>query len=166
MAKAEPAYRSLVEEILPSPSWLLSTKESTNSTSVRKSSTCSDSRRSNGWKILCFWIGNCTRKIANAGISNLPGLATAQPFRSVYRFIARDGRVVWVLGEAKVVRDKDGRPLFLQGVAFDITERKNAEEELKLLNQTLGQRVGEAHRGNWIARTKTWNGLAILSATS
>ena len=69
--------------------------------------------------------------------------ATAQPFRSVYRFLARDGRVVWVLGEAKVVRDQEGRPMFLQGVAFDITERKNAEEELRLLNQTLGQRVAE-----------------------
>jgi PAS domain S-box-containing protein len=67
--------------------------------------------------------------------------ATAQPFRSVYRFRARDGRVVWVHGEAKVVRDNDGRPLFLQGVAFDITERKEAEEELKLLNRTLEDRV-------------------------
>src|SRR5262249_46470860 len=69
--------------------------------------------------------------------------ATAQPFRSVYRFLARSGRVVWVLGEAKVVRDKDGRPLFLQGVAFDITRMKDAEEELKVLNQTLDDRVKE-----------------------
>src|SRR5205823_5551827 len=67
--------------------------------------------------------------------------ATAEPFRSVYRFLARDGRVVWVHGEAKVVRDRDGRPLFLQGVAFDITRMKDAEEELKLLNQTLDERV-------------------------
>jgi PAS domain S-box-containing protein len=69
--------------------------------------------------------------------------ATGQPFRSVYRFRARDGRVVWVHGEAKVVRDHDGRPLFLQGVAFDITERKEAEEELKLLNRTLEDRVAD-----------------------
>jgi light-regulated signal transduction histidine kinase (bacteriophytochrome) len=61
----------------------------------------------------------------------------------VYRFIARDGRVVWVHGEATVVRDKDGRPMFLQGVAFDITERKEAEEELKLLNRTLEDRVAD-----------------------
>jgi PAS domain S-box-containing protein len=67
--------------------------------------------------------------------------ATAQPFRSVYRFLARDGRVVWVLGEAKVIRDKAGRPMFLQGVAFDITRMKYAEEELKLLNRTLEDRV-------------------------
>src|SRR5262249_14084984 len=42
-----------------------------------------------------------------------------------------DGRVVWVHGEAKVVRDDDGRPLFLQGVAFDITAIKQAEQELE-----------------------------------
>jgi PAS domain S-box-containing protein len=67
--------------------------------------------------------------------------ATGQPFRSVYRFLARDGRVVWVHGEAKVFRDHDGRPLFLQGVAFDITGMKRAEEDLRALNQTLEQRV-------------------------
>lgn len=69
--------------------------------------------------------------------------ATAQPFRSVYRFRARDGRVVWVHGEAKVVRDAAGRPMFLQGVAFDITERKDAEEQLRQLNRTLEERVAD-----------------------
>jgi PAS domain S-box-containing protein len=70
--------------------------------------------------------------------------STAEPFNSVYRFIARDGRVVWVHGHAKVVRDRDGRPLFLQGVAFDITERKQAEEAMAQLNETLEQRVSLA----------------------
>jgi PAS domain S-box-containing protein len=67
--------------------------------------------------------------------------ATAEPFRSVYRFMSRDGKVVWVHGEAHVVHDDRGRPLFLQGVAFDITAIKEAEEELKALNLTLEQRV-------------------------
>lgn len=70
--------------------------------------------------------------------------ATAEPFDSIYRFVARDGRVVWVHGHAKVVRDRDGRPLFLQGVAFDITEGKRAEEAMTLLNATLERRVAEA----------------------
>jgi PAS domain S-box-containing protein len=69
--------------------------------------------------------------------------ATGEPFRSVYRFRARDGRVVWVHGEAKVVHDDDGRPLFLQGMAFEITAIKQAEAELKALNQTLDERVRE-----------------------
>lgn len=78
--------------------------------------------------------------------------ATAEPFRSVYRFRARDGRTVWIHGEAKVVRDNSGRPLFLQGVAFDITERKEAESALTQLNQTLNERVAarteELNRSN------------------
>ncbi|HSQ58745.1 MAG TPA: PAS domain S-box protein [Gemmata sp.] len=69
--------------------------------------------------------------------------ATGESFSSVYRFLARDGQVVWVHGEAQVVRDAAGRPLFLQGVAFDITGIKQAEEELKALNATLEERVAE-----------------------
>src|SRR5438128_9505662 len=37
--------------------------------------------------------------------------ATGEHFRSVYRFLARDGRVIWVHGEAMVFRDEHGRPL-------------------------------------------------------
>ena len=55
------------------------------------------------------------------------GCRTGGPFRAECRFLARDGRIVWVHGEARLVRDDAGRPLFLQGVAFDITEAKRAE---------------------------------------
>jgi PAS domain S-box-containing protein len=55
------------------------------------------------------------------------GCRTGGPFRAECRFIARDGRVVWVHGEARLVKDAFGRPLFLQGVAFDITEAKRAQ---------------------------------------
>ncbi|MGH7172669.1 MAG: sensor histidine kinase [Gemmataceae bacterium] len=58
-------------------------------------------------------------------------VAEGKPFISDYRFRARDGRVVWVHGEARVVRDEDGQPLFLQGVAFDITAIKEAEQKLE-----------------------------------
>ncbi len=55
------------------------------------------------------------------------GCRTGGPFRAECRFIGRDGRIVWVHGEARLVRDDIGRPLFLQGVAFDITDAKRAE---------------------------------------
>ncbi len=48
-----------------------------------------------------------------------------------YRFVARDGRTVWVRDEASILRDEDGRPSFVQGVWFDITERKLAEDALR-----------------------------------
>ncbi len=69
--------------------------------------------------------------------------STGRTFSSIYRFYSRSGRVVWVHGEAKVIRDEHGRPLFLQGVAFDITQMKEAEEQLRQLNQTLESRVEE-----------------------
>jgi PAS domain S-box-containing protein len=56
---------------------------------------------------------------------------TGKPLRSVYRVIARDGHVVWFHCEAKMVRSDDGHPWFIQGVAFDITEVKRAEEALQ-----------------------------------
>ncbi len=56
------------------------------------------------------------------------GCRTGGPFRAACRFLARDGRIVWVHGEARVVRDELGRPMFLQGVAFDITDAKCAQE--------------------------------------
>lgn len=66
-----------------------------------------------------------------------------EPFQADYRFLARDGRIVWVHGEAKVVADEHGRPLCLQGVAFDITERKQAESALEQSRMVLEERVQE-----------------------
>jgi PAS domain S-box-containing protein len=54
--------------------------------------------------------------------------ATGDPVRSEYRYLAADGRVVWVLDESILVRDERGTPLWVQGFLVDITERKLAEE--------------------------------------
>jgi PAS domain S-box-containing protein len=48
-----------------------------------------------------------------------------------YRLVARDGRTVAVRDEAVVIRDDDGRPLYVQGFLMDVTERKQAEEALR-----------------------------------
>jgi PAS domain S-box-containing protein len=56
------------------------------------------------------------------------GCATGGPFKAECRFLARDGHVVWVHGEARLINDERGFPVLLQGVAFDITEAKRAEE--------------------------------------
>jgi signal transduction histidine kinase len=48
---------------------------------------------------------------------------------------AKDGRWVWILDEAAVVRDEEGRPLCMQGIMYDITERKLAEERLLALDR-------------------------------
>lgn len=58
-------------------------------------------------------------------------LFSGEPLRSVYRVLARDGRIVWFHCEAKMVRSQDGRPWFIHGVAFDITDVKEAEMALQ-----------------------------------
>jgi PAS domain S-box-containing protein len=66
-----------------------------------------------------------------------PTCASGQPFDSVYRFVGKDGRVVWVHGSASIVRNADGEPSFLQGVAFDITSIRQAEEALRAAEESL-----------------------------
>ena len=77
---------------------------------------------------------------------------SGQPLKSLYRVIARDGHVIWFQCEAKMVRDKDGQPWFIHGVAFDISELKRAEasvrdyaERLQFLSRRLME-VQEAER--------------------
>jgi len=56
---------------------------------------------------------------------------SGKPLRSAYRVIARDGRVIWFHCEAKMIRYPDGRPWFIHGVGFDISDLKRTEEELQ-----------------------------------
>lgn len=62
---------------------------------------------------------------------------TGQPFSSVYRMHARNGRELWIQDHARIVTDTDGNPLYLQGVMLDITEKKRAEETLHATQRTL-----------------------------
>ena len=47
------------------------------------------------------------------------------------RYILRDGRGVWASVTRSLLRDASGKPQFVLGLAVDITERKQAEDELK-----------------------------------
>jgi PAS domain S-box-containing protein len=79
-------------------------------------------------------------------------VAWTEPFKGDYRFLAKDGHVVWIHGEAKIVRDPFGQPSFIQGIGYDITAMKRIEEELR-------QARDEAENAN---RAKS----AFLSRTS
>ncbi len=55
---------------------------------------------------------------------------TGEPFRLEYRMLHRDGHVVWVYDEARVVRDERGRILYSHGVMLDVTARKRSDEQV------------------------------------
>jgi PAS domain S-box-containing protein len=62
-------------------------------------------------------------------------LRDGTPLRVEYRMRRRDGEWLWLLDEATAVVDEDGRPLFLQGLLYDITDRKRSEERLVALDR-------------------------------
>jgi PAS domain S-box-containing protein len=68
-------------------------------------------------------------------------LLSGQPLQSVYRVIARDGRVVWFQCDARMIRHDNGQPWLIHGVAFDITELKRSQEELQNARDELERRV-------------------------
>ena len=56
---------------------------------------------------------------------------SGKPLRSAYRVLARDGSVVWFQCDARIMRREDGRPWFIHGVAFDISDLKHTEKQLQ-----------------------------------
>ena len=56
-----------------------------------------------------------------------------EPLNHEYRMIHEDGTVHWVLEQAYPIDDEQGEPWLIQGVIFDITERKRAEEQVAFL---------------------------------
>ncbi|HEY8567280.1 MAG TPA: PAS domain S-box protein [Beijerinckiaceae bacterium] len=69
-------------------------------------------------------------------------LAGRQPsYEAEYRIRHRDGHWVWIWHRGLAMRDAGGVPRRIVGVVVDITERKRAEEHLRLLINELNHRV-------------------------
>jgi PAS domain S-box-containing protein len=55
-------------------------------------------------------------------------VAEGTDFKVRFRWIARDGRVLWMEATAVLIRDETGNPVGMRGVTVDITERKLEED--------------------------------------
>ena len=56
---------------------------------------------------------------------------TGERFEEEYRLIRRDGQTIWVKEDTNLISDKDGKPLYWQGILFDITQEKENEAALQ-----------------------------------
>ncbi len=68
---------------------------------------------------------------------------TGETFEMEYRMRHKDGHFLWVKDDAALVRDEGGNPLLWQCVLSDITRRREAEEEVRRLNEGLERMVEE-----------------------
>jgi PAS domain S-box-containing protein len=68
---------------------------------------------------------------------------SGEPFKLEYRVVHKDGHLIWMHEEGKVVKSDSGETLWLDGVIFDITERKNAEYEREVISKKLASKNEE-----------------------
>ena len=67
------------------------------------------------------------------------------------RIVLPDGRIRWLADHGRLVRDPQGRPLYMTGVCIDITDRRDMEERLRQSQRmdAVGQLAGGiAHEAN------------------
>jgi diguanylate cyclase (GGDEF)-like protein/PAS domain S-box-containing protein len=75
-------------------------------------------------------------KAMEAMLDHLHGKAPV--YEVEYRIRTKDGHYRWYYDRGKITqRDDKGKPLFLAGIVFDVTERKEMEQELEIKNQML-----------------------------
>lgn len=69
---------------------------------------------------------------------------TGKPYNPEYRLVKKDGTIAWVRDDAITLKDAAGKPILFQGVLFDITNQRQAEENLKSAIEEL--RISEKHQ--------------------
>ncbi len=72
-----------------------------------------------------------------------------EPYTIEYRLVAADGRIVWIEEASVIIPGVDGAPTVWQGVLFDVTARREAEEERATSTELL--RRADAQRRELLA---------------
>src|ERR1700704_4274300 len=78
-------------------------------------------------------------------------VAAGDPLRSAYRFLAKNGQIVWIHAQARIVRDGQGRPSFIHGIGVDITQVKEAEQRVLDYTHRLEQTNKELEQFAYVA---------------
>src|SRR5436853_6075313 len=80
-----------------------------------------------------------------------------------FRWIAKDGRVLWVESHSVTIHDSSGQPIGMRGVTMDVTERRLIEEALQKsrdLERQFGRLLTELHEvTNLLSTASTFDDL-------
>ena len=91
-------------------------------------------------------------------------LQTGQPTTGEWRVAWADGSIHWIAGRWQVVMNESGEPSRVVGINIDISDRKQAEQELSKANERLRLALEAGSAGGWDYDLKTgkqvWFGTA------
>jgi PAS domain S-box-containing protein len=90
---------------------------------------------------------NPSRRDDYLQIINEKGMVSNFEFQS----FRKDGTIIWVSMNARVVRDQDGKILYIEGSAKDITDQKWAEEMVKEKTEELARSNKELEQFAYVA---------------
>jgi PAS domain S-box-containing protein len=102
-----------------------------------------------GWQPLnfvadsSFWLNHVHPDDRDAVLHEMAALPTRDELVLEYRFEHADGRWRWMRDQVSVQRDEQGAATELVGAWIDITERREAEEQVRRLATELEERVQE-----------------------
>jgi PAS domain S-box-containing protein len=72
-----------------------------------------------------------------------------ESFRREKRYLARDGRIIWVHVNASLVRSAQGEPQYAISMVEDVTEKHKAERALRDSTNQLRQTLDAARMATW-----------------
>ena len=73
-------------------------------------------------------------------------LRTGAEYEAEYRVTLPQGQLRWIAGRGQVEFDRGGQPVRLRGAALDITNRKQAEEQFRLVVEASARHDHGEHR--------------------
>ncbi len=81
------------------------------------------------------------------------------PYTHEKRYVRKDGGTVWVNNSVAVIRRPDGEPFGVLSVTLDVTQRREAEEQLRKREETLRLATETAGMATWELDLATMEGL-------
>ena len=91
-------------------------------------------------------------------------IRSGEPYSLEYRIKRKDGQIIWAFEKGQVRFDGEGNPIFLDGAIFDVTDRKQAQDERfqHLHHLETMERIDEKVRSNYDIEEMLWEVMEIV----
>ncbi|MFX1283645.1 MAG: PAS domain S-box protein [Promethearchaeota archaeon] len=78
-----------------------------------------------------FWINHIHPDDRQKSVEHFKDIVQKEHVREIYRFQHRNGSYLWMMDEASLIRDTQGKSIEIVGYWTDITKQKEAEDKLR-----------------------------------